>query len=64
LHYTPYWSLEEVGVPSGGACVSEAPGGWTLVQAAGPGRLHVVADFSLTRVFERGPTCAETPAGR
>jgi hypothetical protein len=63
VRYTPYWTLTPGGLPATGACVREAPGGWTLVQAGGAAHLHVVADFSFARVFEHGPSCTETAAG-
>jgi hypothetical protein len=52
MRFTPYWALA-----SGHGCVRRAPGGWTEVQARGAGSLHVVIDFSLTRVFARGARC-------
>lgn len=52
LHFTPYWELR-----SGHGCIARAPGDWTLVQAHGVGKLHVVTGFSLARVFDRGPRC-------
>ena len=52
LRFTPYWALAD-----GRGCVSQAAGGWTAVTARARGRLHVVIDFSLARIFERGPRC-------
>jgi hypothetical protein len=52
LRFTPYWALA-----GGRGCVGRAPGGWTAVTARARGRLHVVIDFSLARIFERGPRC-------
>jgi len=52
LRYTPYWALA-----GGRGCVGRAGGGWTAVRAGGRGSLHVVIDFSLARIFERGPRC-------
>jgi len=52
LRFTPYWALA-----GGHGCVARAPGGWTAVTARAHGRLHVAIDFSLARVFERGPRC-------
>jgi len=52
LRFTPYWALA-----GGRGCVSRAPGAWTAVTARARGRLHVVIDFSLARIFERGPRC-------
>ncbi|HEY3866045.1 MAG TPA: hypothetical protein VGL54_08180 [Solirubrobacteraceae bacterium] len=53
IRFTPYWAIAE-----GHGCVREAPGGWTEVQARGAGRVRVGIDFSLKRVFDRGPRCA------
>ncbi|MGO9487738.1 MAG: hypothetical protein ACLQBB_01775 [Solirubrobacteraceae bacterium] len=52
LHYTPYWA-----VARGDACVAQAPGEWTLVQARRPGTVHVVIRFSIGRIFEHGVRC-------
>jgi hypothetical protein len=52
LRFTPYWALA-----GGSGCVSEAPGGWTLVRARSAGVSHVVIGFSLARVFDHGPRC-------
>jgi hypothetical protein len=53
IRFTPYWAI--VG---GRGCVSEAPGGWTEVQAQSAGSVHVGIDFSLERVFDHGPRCS------
>src|SRR5438270_3301187 len=52
VHFTPYWLIA-----TGAGCVSQGPGGWTEVRAARPGPLHVVAAFSLDRVFSHGQRC-------
>ncbi len=52
VRFTPYWALL-----SGAGCVSEAPGGWTLVQARRAGTIGVGIDFSPARIFDRGPRC-------
>jgi hypothetical protein len=52
VHFTPYWALA-----SGQGCVRRARGDWTQVQARAAGRLRVVIDFSLARVFDHGPRC-------
>jgi hypothetical protein len=52
LRFTPYWALA-----GAGGCVSEAPGGWTRLQARRAGSLHVVIRFSLGRVLDHGPRC-------
>jgi hypothetical protein len=52
VRFTPYWALA-----AGHGCVSRGAGDWTQVQARGAGSLHVVIDFSLARVFQRGARC-------
>jgi hypothetical protein len=52
VRFTPYWALA-----GGGGCVLRGPGDWTEVRARRAGSLHVVIDFSLTRVFAHGPRC-------
>ena len=52
VRFTPYWALLD-----GAGCVSEAPDGWTLVRARRAGTIRVGIDFSLARVFDRGPRC-------
>ncbi len=52
LHFTPYWELT-----SGHGCVREAAGGWTTVDAAAAGPVHVGNVFSLARVFDHGARC-------
>jgi len=52
VRFTPYWALR-----SGRGCVRRGAEGWTEVQARAPGQLRVDIDFSLQRVFERGPRC-------
>ncbi len=52
VRFTGYWALSR-----GRGCVSEAPGGWTELEAHRAGILHVVIDFSLERVFSHGPRC-------
>jgi hypothetical protein len=52
VHFTSYWALSR-----GSGCVGEAPGGWTELEAPHGGSMHVVIDFSLTRVFSHGPRC-------
>ena len=53
VHFTPYWALA-----SGRGCVTEAPGGWTEIQAHESGRFHVVIRFSLGRILSRAPRCS------
>jgi hypothetical protein len=52
VRFTPYWALA-----AGHGCVSRAAGDWTQVRARSAGSLHVVIDFSLARVFQRGARC-------
>jgi hypothetical protein len=52
VRFTPYWALL-----SGTGCVSEAPGGWTLVRSTSVGTIRVGIDFSPARIFEHGPRC-------
>jgi hypothetical protein len=54
VRFTPYWALL-----SGAGCVSEAPGGWTLVAGRAAGTIRVGIDFSLARVFAHGARCRE-----
>ena len=52
IRYTPYWSLA-----SGHGCVAEAPGGFTRATTTAAGRLLIIIDFSLGRIFDHGPRC-------
>ncbi len=52
VRFTPYWQLV-----AGRGCVQRGPEGWTQVRARAPGALRVGIEFSLTRVFDRGPRC-------
>jgi hypothetical protein len=52
VRFTGYWSLS-----GGHGCVRRAPGDWTELETPRRGTLHVVIDFSLERVFSRGPRC-------
>jgi hypothetical protein len=52
VRFTPYWALLD-----GAGCVSEAPGGWTLVRTGGAGAIRVGIDFSPARIFDDGPRC-------
>jgi hypothetical protein len=52
VRFTPYWALL-----GGAGCVSEAPGGWTLVQSDGAGTIRVGIAFSPARIFEHGSRC-------
>jgi hypothetical protein len=58
VHFTPYWRIAE-----GAGCVQRAEGDWTMVRSDRPGPVRVVADFSVGRLFDRGPRCtAGAPA--
>ena len=52
VQFTPYWKLS----PSG--CVSEAPGGWTRVQATHAGIVRLLISFSLERVLDHSARCS------
>jgi hypothetical protein len=52
VRFTPYWAPL-----AGDGCVREAPGGWTAVRARRAGAVRVGIDFSLGRIFARGPRC-------
>lgn len=53
IRFTPYWALA-----AGNGCVSQAPAGWTAIEARHPGRFHLVIDFSPGRIFSRAPRCS------
>jgi hypothetical protein len=53
VRFTPYWALAR-----GAGCVLRGPGDWTELRARRAGGLHVVIDFSLTRIFAHGPRCS------
>jgi hypothetical protein len=52
VHFTRYLT-----VAAGAGCVSEAPGGWTAVEARAPGTMIVDARFSLARALGIGSSC-------
>lgn len=52
VHYTPYWALL-----GGRGCVSQAPGGWTEVQANSAGPLRLGVRFGAQRLVHHGPRC-------
>jgi hypothetical protein len=52
VRFTPDWALL-----GGAGCVSEAPGGWTLVGVRATGTARVGIDFSPARLLEHGPRC-------
>jgi hypothetical protein len=52
LHWTPYWALSEAS-----GCISQAPDGFTEVQAHTAGTIRVAIAPSLSRLFSQGPRC-------
>jgi hypothetical protein len=56
VHYTRYWT-----VVGGAACVGQAPGGWTWVEAQRRGEVRVAARFSLARAFGLAGLCGASP---
>lgn len=52
VRYTRYWT-----VVSGAACVEQAPGGWTWVDAQRRGWVRVAARFTLARAFGLAGGC-------
>ena len=56
VHWTPYWSIEQ-----GNGCVEEAPGGYTMIDVANPGRFRVGIDFTPWRAVSSGPRCHQEP---
>ena len=56
VHWTAYWSIER-----GNGCVSQAPGGYTMIDAATPGRFRVGVDFAPLRAIDAGPRCHQDP---
>jgi hypothetical protein len=59
VHYTRYWTIT-----AGSGCVAEAPRGWTYVTVNTPGRVRVVARFSLGRALGLGGSCPALRAMR
>ncbi|UTI63067.1 hypothetical protein NBH00_17080 [Paraconexibacter antarcticus] len=58
LRYTPYWT-----VTAGRACVAPTHGGWTAVDAAGPGPVRIAARWSLGAALRDAPACLPPAAG-
>jgi hypothetical protein len=54
VRHTPYWD-----VTSGDACVRRAPGGWTEVEVARPGRVALVARLGSPLRLGRQPACSD-----
>ncbi|HEV7615500.1 MAG TPA: hypothetical protein VGO36_04660 [Solirubrobacterales bacterium] len=54
IHFSPYWS-----VSGAGACLQER-GPWTLVDARGPGSIHVGTDLSASALLGRHRVCADS----
>ena len=58
VRWTPYWQAMT------GGCVGRAPGGWTSVDPAQPGRVVVGLRFSLSRLTRPERTCSSPPSTR
>jgi hypothetical protein len=56
VHWTPYWSIEQ-----GSGCVEQAPGGYTMLDVATPGRFRVGVAFSPLRAIDGDPRCHQEP---
>jgi uncharacterized membrane protein len=56
VHWTPYWSIEQ-----GSGCVEQAPGDYTMLDVATPGRFRVGVDFAPLRAITSGPRCHQNP---
>jgi hypothetical protein len=55
VHFSPYWAITQ-----GSGCVRRGPGDWTVLDTkptGDPVSLHVRIDFSVARIFDRGPRC-------
>jgi hypothetical protein len=52
IRYTPYWALA-----SAHGCVSESADGFTDASPRAAGRLLIIIDFSIARVFDHGRRC-------
>jgi hypothetical protein len=59
VHWTPYWSIEQ-----GSGCVEQAPGGYTILDVATPGRFRVGVDFAPLRAITSSPRCHQDPVIR
>jgi hypothetical protein len=53
IHFSPYWKVSD-----GTACLRER-GPWTVVEASGPGSIHVGTDLSAAAIFGRHRVCSE-----
>lgn len=53
VRWSPYWAIEY-----GSACLSESPGGWTVIRAGRAGTVRVRARFDVRRAVSRGTRCA------
>jgi hypothetical protein len=56
VHWTPYWT-----VAGGSGCVTEAPGGYTIVSTRTPGRVRVATNYRPWKALGDGPNCREGP---
>jgi hypothetical protein len=58
VHYTRFLH------PTGPACLSDGPGGWTILNASAPGEVDIRAQWSLSAALGASPACPLThPAG-
>ena len=54
VHYTRFMHA------TGPACLSDGPGGWTILNASAPGEVDIRAQWSLGAAFGASPACAPT----
>jgi hypothetical protein len=59
VRWSTYWHVD-----AGSACIAKSPGGWTTVDALGPGTIHVTARITLdSDACAQGSLPAEFQAG-
>jgi hypothetical protein len=56
VHYTRFLHA------TGPACLSDGPGGWTILNTRAPGEVDIRAQWSLSAAFGASAACAPTPA--
>jgi hypothetical protein len=54
VHYTRFLHA------TGPACLSDGPGGWTILNASAPGEVDIRAQWSLSAALGTSPECAPT----
>jgi hypothetical protein len=54
VHYTRFLH------PTGPACLSDGPGGWTILKASAPGEVDIRAQWSLSAALGASPACPPT----